>query len=103
MSIKTKIQKGWRLLKTINIPQTLWLYFRIKHPRSASSWVYHKSDIHIAKTAKIEMRNGSFLGINEYNVRKKGNVTSFWLADGARLVLNGSFTMFEGAFVDRLM
>ncbi len=93
-----KLTKYIKLILKVNIIQTLRLYCRIKRPRSTSLHVYNYSLINIDKTAKLEMKPKSHLGINEINLkRKKVKPCTLWMSKNSTLVCNGNFTMYEGA------
>lgn len=59
-----KLCKYYSILSSINWWQTLWLYFRVKKPRSSSIRVLNKSVLAIHSTAKMDIAERSFFEIN---------------------------------------
>lgn len=98
----TKLKKAWRLVCEAQLRQTLWLHLRLDHPRSAGCRVYHKSYISVAKTARILLDEGAFLGIHAVHERPRGEPTFLSLQPKATLRVKGSFTLFEGGGIEVL-
>lgn len=100
MALVNKILKYIRLITKVNIFQTLYMYIKVKRPRSSSIRVYHYSLINLHKTAKIELMPNAQLGINEVNLkRKKVKPCTLWMSKKSKLVCRGEFTMYEGSAI----
>lgn len=91
-----KISKYYSILSSINWLQTLWLYLRVRKPRSASIRVMNSSCIYFAKTATIDMDEQSSLEINrqDYQV-EKGKMCRLSIADKARLHICGNVSLLK--------
>ena len=98
-----KISKAISLVRSINVWQTLRLYYAQRHDRSAQLHVCHRSQIHIDKTARIEMLPYSALSFNRMedpfkNVRPSRLI----LHENSRLVCKGLIWSFEAVRIECL-
>lgn len=98
-----KIRKFWYLLRTVDVWQT-WRLFRTQpHDRSAQLHVCNRSQIHIDKTAKIEMRPKAIL---EFNMMedpfRKVRPSRLILHDKSRLICKGHVQTFEAVKIECL-
>ena len=91
-----KISKYYSILSSINWWQTLWLYFRVRKPRSASIRVMNRSCIYLANTATIDMDEQSSLEINHQDYQiEKGKICRLSIADKARLHICGNVSLLK--------
>lgn len=101
--VKRKILKVLYLVQTVNIWQTLWLYFKQHHDRSAQLHVCNYSQIHIAKNAHIEMSPNSAL---EFNMMedpfRSTHPSRLILHENSRLVCKGHVQSFESVRIECL-
>ena len=99
MKVVRKIRKALWLLLHVNVWQTLKLYCRVKHPRSAHIHVYNYSLINLANSAQIQLPEKGYLDINLLNIRrKKTSPCTLWMDEKTTLVSRG-FSMYEGATI----
>lgn len=91
-----KLSKYYSILSSINWWQTLWLYLRVRKPRSSSIRVMNHSCIFLAKSATIDMDENSSLEINlqDYQI-DKGKVCRLEIADNARLHIRGNVSFLK--------
>lgn len=95
-----KISKYYSILSSINWWQTLWLYLRVKKPRSASIRVMNRSCIYLANTATIDIEEQSSLEINHQDYQiEKGKVCRLSIADNARLHINGNVSLLRDSII----
>lgn len=103
MSIIKKIGKVFHLMRTVDVWQTLRLYYTQPHPRSAELHICNKSQIHIAKGAKIELQPNSIL---EFNMMedpfKEVRPSRLILHKNSRLVCKGHIQTFEAVRIECL-
>ena len=96
-----KIHKATHLLRTVNVWQTLWLYYTQPHPRSAELHICNKSQIHIAHGAMIEMQPKAIL---EFNMMedpfKEVRPSRLILHENSRLVCKGHIQSFEAVRIE---
>lgn len=103
MSLLNKISKAFNLCREINVWQTLWLYYAQRHDRSAQLHVYHRSQIHIDKTARIEMLPNSSLSFNRMeDPFKKARQSRLILHPDSKLVCKGHIWSFEAVRIECL-
>lgn len=101
MRIYKRLLKLIRLIKLVNCYQTLLLYLRIKHPRSACLHVYNRSYINIDKTANLLLKEHAHLIINDINIKRdKILPCTLFMGPTSQMICNGHFTMFEGACIN---
>lgn len=81
----------------VNWLQTFYMYVRVKKPRSSSIRVIHKSNIFLARSAKIEMEEKSFFEINRQDYLTTGEKSALYIAENGILKISGSFTMHGGS------
>ena len=103
MSLLNKIGKVFRLLREVNVWQTLRLYYTQPHPRSAELHVCNRSQIYIAKGAKIELEPKAIL---EFNMMedpfKEVRPSRLILHENSRLVCKGHIQSFEAVRIECL-
>lgn len=98
-----KLLKAFRLLVSINVPQTLWLYFKQPHDRSSSVHICNRSLIWIHKTAKLFMESGSILEFNMIeDPFKKGRPSRLILRENSQFIVEGHVQMFEAVKIELL-
>lgn len=98
-----KISKTISLIRSINAWQTLRLYYTQRHDRSAQLHICHRSQIHIDKTARIEMQANSCLEFNRMedpfcHVRPSRLI----LHPNSRMICKGRIWSFEAVRVECL-
>lgn len=92
-----KLYKYYVILSSINWWQTLWMYFRIKKPRSSSVRVLNKSVISIHSTAKMNIAEHSFFEINRQDyVGDKGVLCRLTMLANSLFSIYGSVTLHRG-------
>lgn len=95
-----KISKYYSILSSINWWQTLWLYLRVRKPRSASIRVMNRSCIYLANTALIDMDEQSSLEINHQDYQiEKGKICRLSIADKARLHICGNVSLLKDSTI----
>lgn len=95
-----KISKYYSILSSINWWQTLWLYLRVRKPRSASIRVMNRSCIYLANTASIDMDEQSSLEINHQDYQiEKGKICRLSIADKARLHICGNVSLLKDSTI----
>ena len=98
-----KICKAIHLCQTINIWQTLKLYYSQPHPRSAELHICNRSQIHIAKGAKITLEPKA---IFEFNMMEdpftKARPSRLILHENSRLICKGHIQTFEAVRIECL-
>lgn len=98
-----KICKVWTLLRTIDVWQTWRLYRTQPHDRSAQLHICNRSQIHIGKTAKIEMQPKAIL---EFNMMedpfKEVRPSRLILHTNSKLVCKGHIQSFEAVRIECL-
>ena len=98
-----KLAKILRLIQTIDVWQTWRLYRTQPHDRSAQLHVCNKSQIHIDKTAKIEMQPSAIL---EFNMMedpfKDVRPSRLMLKGNSKLVCKGHIQSFEAVRIECL-
>lgn len=98
-----KLQKIWHLLGTIDVWQTWRLYRTQPHDRSAQLHICNRSQIHIDKTAKIEMQPNSIL---EFNMMedpfKEVRPSRLILHSNSKLISKGHIQSFERVRIECL-
>lgn len=98
-----KIHKAIQLCRTINVWQTLRLYYTQPHPRSAELHVCNKSQIHIANGAKIILAPNA---IFEFNMMedpfKEVRPSRLILHPNSKLVCKGHIQSFEAVRIECL-
>lgn len=98
-----KLAKILRLIQTIDVWQTWRLYRTQPHDRSAQLHVCNKSQIHIDKTAKIEMHPSAIL---EFNMMedpfRSVRPSRLILRDNSRLICRGHIQTFEAVKIECL-
>ena len=89
-----KAKKYITVLTSIDWVQTLYLYLRIRKPRSSSIRVLNKSHIFIHKSARIIMGERSFLEINHQDyLLDKGSDCRIELDENATLHICGNVSL----------
>ena len=98
-----RIQKLWHLFHTVNVWQTWRLYRTQPHDKSAQLHICNRSQIHIDKTAKIEMLPKAILEFNmmEYPF-KDVRPSRLILRENSRLVCKGHIQTFEAVRIELL-
>lgn len=98
-----KLKKLWNLCRTVDIWQTRRLYKTQPHDRSAQLHVCNKSQIHVDKTAKIEMLPKAIL---EFNMMedpfKDVRPSRLILHPNSKLVCKGHIQSFEAVRIECL-
>lgn len=98
-----KLRKLWNLCRTIDVWQTWRLYRTQPHDRSAQLHVCNKSQIHVDKTAKIEMMPNAIL---EFNMMedpfKEVRPSRLILHPNSKLVCKGHIQSFEAVRIECL-
>lgn len=98
-----KLTKIFRLLRTVNIWQTWRLYRTQPHDRSAQLHVCNRSQIHVDKSAKIEMWPNAIL---EFNMMedpfKEARPSRLILHPNSKLVCKGHIQSFEAVRIECL-
>lgn len=98
-----KIQKAIHLCRTINVWQTLKLYFSQPHSRSAELHVCNKSQIYVAPTAKITLEPNA---IFEFNMMEdpfhKVRPSRLILRKDSQLICKGHVQSFEAVRIECL-
>lgn len=98
-----QLKKLWNLCRTVDVWQTWWLYRTQPHDRSAQLHVCNRSQIHIDKTAKIEMMPKAIL---EFNMMedpfKDVRPSRLILHPNSKLVCKGHIQSFEAVRVECL-
>ena len=98
-----KLKKAFRLITSINVPQTLRLFFTQPHDRSSSVHICHKSSIGIHKTAKIIVQPGAALEFNLIeDPIKRGRLSRLILREYSQLIIEGRVQMFEAVRIELL-
>lgn len=88
------------ILHKINWPQTLYLYLRVKKPRSSSIRVMNRSILSLEKSAKIIMDEHSFLEINRQDYHHYRGVKSrLTLSSSSTLHICGSVSLHHGTSI----
>lgn len=101
--ILNKAVKTYHLCQTINVWQTLRLYYMQPHPRSAELHVCNKSQISIAPSAKIEMEPNSIFEFNKMeDPFRKVRPSRLILRDYSKLVCKGQLWAFEAVRIECL-
>lgn len=98
-----RLSKLFRLLRTVNVWQTWRLYRTQPHDRSAQLHICHQSQIHIDKTARIDMQPNAIL---EFNMMedpfRKVRSSRLILHDKSRLICKGHVQTFEAVKIECL-
>ena len=98
-----KLCKAWRLLHTIDVWQTWRLYRTQPHDWSAQLHICHRSQIHIDKTAKIEMQPKAILEFNmmedPFNEVRPSRLI---LHPNSKLICKGHIQSFEAVRIECL-
>lgn len=95
-----KISKYYSILSSINWWQTLWLYLRVRKPRSTSIRVMNRSSIYFANSATIIMDEQSYLEINRQDYQiEKGKICRLSIADKARLHICGNVSLLRDSTI----
>lgn len=98
-----RIQKLWHLFHTVNVWQTWRLYRTQPHDRSAQLHICNRSQIHVDKTAKIEMLPKAILEFNMMEDPFKDVRSSrLILRENSRLVCKGHIQTFEAVKIECL-
>lgn len=94
-----RLKKLIWIFRNLHVWQTLRMYFRVKHPRSAHLHVHNYSLINLAKSATITLPENGYLDVNVLNIqRDKIRPCTLWMDENTQLISNG-FTMYEGAAI----
>ena len=96
-----KIVKYMHILADVNWLQTLWLYFRIKKPRSSSIRVLHRSCLVLHRLSHMVMEERSSLEINrqDYGL-DKGSKCRLQLAKNSVLHVYGNVCFHRNTIVN---
>lgn len=98
-----KIRKTIQLCRTINVWQTLRLYYTQPHPRSAELHICNKSQIHIANGAKITLNPSAILEFNmmedPFNEVRPSRLI---LHENSQLICKGHIQSFEAVRIECL-
>ena len=98
-----RIKKLWHLFHTVNVWQTWRLYRTQPHDRSAQLHICNRSQIHVDKTAKIEMLPKAILEFNMMEDPIKDVRSSrLILRENSRLVCKGHIQAFEAVKIECL-
>lgn len=98
-----RIQKLWHLFHTVNVWQTWRLYRTQPHDRSAQLHICNRSQIHVDKTAKIEMLPKAILEFNMMEDPFKDVRSSrLILRENSQLVCKGHIQTFEAVKIECL-
>lgn len=103
MNLIGKIHKAWHLCQTINVWQTLRLYYMQPHPRSAELHICNKSQIYVAPSAKITLEPNAIM---EFNMMedpfRKVCPSRLILRDNSQLICKGHTQCFEAVRIECL-
>lgn len=92
-----KLYKYYKILSSINWWQTLWLYIRVKKPRSSSIRVLNRSVLFMRPTAKIDIAEHSFFEINRQDYAgDQGGLCRLTMFENSILSISGSVTLHRG-------
>lgn len=98
-----KLKKLWNLCRTVDVWQTWRLYRTQPHDKSAQLHVCNRSQIHVDKTAKIEMQPNAIL---EFNMMedpfKDVRPSRLILHPNSKLVCKGHIQSFEAVRIECL-
>lgn len=93
-----KIEKYFHILKEINIPQTLFLYFKVRKPKSSSIRVFNKTNLTFGACSNIVMNEHSSLELNRFNNPKPANRNcTISLHENATIEVTGHISIFSGS------
>lgn len=99
----SKLKKLWNLCRTVDVWQTWRLYWTQPHDRSAQLHICNHSQIHIYKTAKIEMQPKAIL---EFNMMedpfKDVRPSRLILHPNSKLICKGHIQSFEAVRIECL-
>lgn len=99
----SKLRKLWNLCRTVDVWQTWRLYRTQPHDKSAQLHVCNRSQIHVDKTAKIEMQPKAIL---EFNMMEdpftEVRPSRLILHPNSKLVCKGHIQSFEGVRIECL-
>ena len=103
MKIINKISKAYNLLRTVNVWQTLRLYYTQPHDKSAQLHICNRSQIYLAPSAKIELNPKAIV---EFNMMedpfRKVRSSRLILHENSRLVCKGHLQSFEAVRIECL-
>lgn len=100
MKLFRRIKKLVWYFKNVNVFQTLMMNNRFKHPNSSKLFVYNHSDLHIAKSSRIQLSQNSLLVICDTQLpRKRIEPVLLYMFQNAKMLVSGHVTIFEGATV----
>lgn len=103
MKLFKKIRKAIHLCRTIDICQTLRLYYQQPHPRSSELHICNRSQIHIAFGAKITLEPKA---IFEFNMMedpfRKVRSSRLILHENSQLICKGHIQSFEAVRIECL-
>lgn len=103
IAIMKRIYKIFRLLRTVNIRQTLRLYISQPHDKSSQLHICNKSQIYLAKGAKVTLAPRA---IFEFNMMEdpfqRVRPSRLILHEGSQLVCNGHVQSFEAVRIECL-
>lgn len=98
-----KLKKFWNLCRTVDVWQTWRLYRTQPHDRSAQLHVCNRSQIHIAKTAKIEMQPNAILEFNMLeDPFKEVRPSRLILHPKSKLICKGHIQSYEAVRIECL-
>lgn len=99
----SKLRKLWNLCRAVDVWQTWRLYWTQPHDRSAQLHICNRSQIHIDKTAKIEMQPKTILEFNMIeDPFKDVRPSRLILHPNSRLVCTGHIQSFESVRIECL-
>ncbi len=96
-----KIRKMIRISRSVNVWQTLRLYYAQPHDKSAALHICNKSLIHIDKGARIEMKPHAILEFNMIeDPFRKARPSKLILKKNSHLICKGHIQMFEAVKIE---
>lgn len=98
--ILDKIHKVFLYVRKFDTFKSLYWYFKLKLPRSASFHVYPKSIVDIHENANIEIKRGEFaINSSWFNTRKRRYVSELRVLNGGNMLINDNFSLYQGASI----
>ena len=87
--ILDKIHKVFLYVRKFDTFKSLYWYFKLKLPRSASFHVYPKSIVDIHENANIEIKRGEFaINSSWFNTRKRRYVSELRVLNGGNMLIS---------------
>ena len=100
MRILNKIRKALVYIKKYDVLQSLYWYFKLRMPCSASFHVYPNSIVDIQKDAVVDVKNGEFaINASWFETRKRRYVSELRVLKEGKLIVEGNFALYQGASI----